>query len=168
MVFTAFRSKTVVFAAVFFLLGVMFTVGINAFDAGASMRTPFSGEERVEHAFPDRIASEQIKVYEDKVVIDVQGATFAPIKGTGSMEPQLHPQAHTLEVMPSSQGDIEVGDIISFYEESVNELIIHTVIETGVDKEGWFARTKGVNNPEADPWKVRFDMIEGVVIGVLY
>ena len=47
-------------------------------------------------------------------------------------------------------------------------MIIHRVIETGYDEQGWFAVTKGDNLKEKDPEKVRFNQIVGLVVGVLY
>ena len=39
---------------------------------------------------------------------------------------------------------------------------------TGFDNEGWYAITKGDNNVVEDNWKVRFEQIEGIVIGIIY
>ena len=55
----------------------------------------------------------------------------------------------------------QVGKIIAFNMWQINlptpgfDFTVHRVIETGEDKDGWWARTKGDNMPEADPFLVR-------------
>jgi len=58
--------------------------------------------------------------------------------------------------------DINVGDIIVFKEPFYNRTIIHRVIEV----VGYLYRTKGDNNPVADPYYITFDRVLGKAITV--
>ena len=116
----------------------------------------------------DRIKEEQVKVYEDKVVIDLENATWAKFVSTGSMVPTLSEDANAIEIVPQSPKDINVGDIISYISPNEEGIIIHRVVETGEDEQGWYAITKGDNNKLNDPYKVRFEQVERVLIGIIY
>jgi len=114
----------------------------------------------------DRIAQEQVRVYHDKIVIQVADARWASFAETNSMAPLFDHRSHALQVVPLSPEEISVGDIISY---TSNELIIiHRVVYIDEDQDGWYAIVKGDNNKVADPGKVRFEQIDRVVIGILY
>ncbi len=114
----------------------------------------------------DKIKESQIKVYDDKIILDIENAVWASIKDTRSMEPFLNKDSHSIEVSPESTEDIAVGDIISYSLQDI--VIIHRVVEIGEDEEGWYVFTKGDNLENRDEEKVRFEQIKGVVVGVLY
>jgi hypothetical protein len=107
-----------------------------------------------------------IKLYQDKIVIAAEGLMYAKVEDTKSMEPLLSKNSHTIEVQPV-QEQLQVGDIISFFEPSVGKTIVHSIVEIGYDEFGWYAKTKGYNNDNVDEWKVRFENVKGVVVGVL-
>jgi hypothetical protein len=46
--------------------------------------------------------------------------------------------------------------------------IVHRVIEIGNDEDGWYAITKGDNNPTPDPWKIRFEWVRRITVAVIY
>ncbi len=114
----------------------------------------------------DHITDNNLHVFSDKIVIEKQNLIWAKIKDTHSMEPVLNKDSITLEVVPESPSSINQGDIISYLHNSM--IVIHRVTETGKDEQGWFAITKGDNNIEPDPYKVRFSQINGLVVGILY
>ncbi len=116
----------------------------------------------------DRIDSNQILIYEDYILIRIQGATLASYANTNSMDPILDSEANGIEIIPTSEEDIRVGDIIT-YEASWNEgLVVHRVIFIGEDEEGWYCVTKGDNSRFTDPGKTRFGEIKYLLIGVIY
>lgn len=86
--------------------------------------------------------------------------------GTGSMKPTFDENANAIEIKPQSPKEIHEGDIIS-YKNNINELIVHRVITTGYDENGWYATTKGDNNA-IDDGKIRFQQINGKIIILLY
>lgn len=119
----------------------------------------------------DFIAEDQIHVYDDRIVLDVKDARWAKFTNTNSMDPFFDIGANGIEVAVTSPGQLHVGDVISFTIPESNEpdrVLIHRIVGFGYDKEGWFAITKGDNNPQPDPIKVRFGDIKGVLVGVIY
>lgn len=114
----------------------------------------------------DRIAEDKIHVYSDKVVLEIPNAKWARFAPTGSMEPVLNEGSNAIQGTPSSPVDIHIGDIISY--DDGQDIVIHRVIETGKDKEGWYAVVKGDNNPVVDKEKVRFEQISSVVLAIVY
>ena len=123
---------------------------------------------------PDRlspgnhIGEDQIHVYNDKVVIDVSGASWASFADTNSMEPFFDERSNSIETKPASADDIDPGDIISYRSHITGDLIVHRVLSKGVDDSGVFFIVKGDNNNTQDPEKVRFDQVNGVLVGIIY
>lgn len=114
----------------------------------------------------DRIDESQVHVFPDQIVIDLAGAQWSRFTDTNSMDPVLDAGHNALQIEPSVPEEIEVGDIISF--DTEYGVVIHRVIETGIDGEGWYAVTRGDNAPFSDPFKVRFSQVKRVVVGILY
>jgi len=114
----------------------------------------------------NRITSDSIHVFDSQVILDVQGVQWAEIAPTRSMDPVVDAESHALQIEPLLPSEIVVGDIISFRLEDYS--VIHRVVELGVDENGWFAVTRGDNVYQNDAEKVRFQQVEGVVIGILY
>ncbi len=158
--------------AVFCLGWIMNTVLTNFvyFDSEKPFSFSFvpfmASPERVSPS--DHLQESQIHVYDDKVIIDAKGATWASFTDTNSMDPFFDDTANSIEITPSSPADVEVGDIISYRSSITGDLIVHRVVSQGVDDSGVFYIVKGDNNPSQDPEKVRFDQIHGVLIGILY
>jgi len=113
----------------------------------------------------DFVNENQIQIFDDKVVINVQGASIGKYAPTGSMLPVLDQGSNGIRIVPESESDIHVGDIISF--ESDNMLIIHRVVKIGKDNEGVYFITKGDNNNINDE-KIRFKDIKYITIGVIW
>jgi len=126
----------------------------------------YAGGFKAQPSPADRISREQVKVFSDRIILNISNATWAQFLDTNSMDPVLNSGAMSIEVVPDSPSDIQVGDIISYRQDDY--YIVHRVIETGYDDSGWFCRTKGDNSPWPDPQPVRFSDITGVVVGVLY
>lgn len=116
----------------------------------------------------DHIKESQIHVYDDRVVIDAPGASWASFTDTNSMDPFFDETSNSIELKPSSPADINPGDIISYRSGITGDLIVHRVVSRGVDDSGVFYLVKGDNNPVQDPEKVRFEQVHGVLIGIIY
>jgi len=117
----------------------------------------------------DIISEEHIRVQEDRIIIMVDNPQWAMFTNTNSMDPVFDEGSHALQIVPTSSEDISVGDIISYETtDNTNRVIIHRVVEIGQDKEGWYAVTKGDNNPIEDPEKVRFIQVKKLLIGIIY
>jgi len=117
----------------------------------------------------DRINRNDIHIYQDRVVIDIQNAQISSYAGTGSMDPVIDKEANGIEIIPKSPDEIWIGDIVSYKPKTDNNtIIVHRIINTAYDKEGWYATFKGDNNKKKDPEKVRFEQIQDITIAIIY
>lgn len=114
----------------------------------------------------DHIKPRQIHVLNDRVIIKLNGTSWAKFTDSGSMVPVLDEHANSLEIKPESPTQVRRGDIISY--RTPEGLIIHRVIDTGQDSMGWYAVTKGDKSSMPDPYLVRFQDITGIVVGIFY
>lgn len=149
-------------------LGVLLLLGLVALAAmAADKQLPSSFfRAREVHSPGDWVKEEQIKVYPDNIILDIPGATWASFTNTNSMDPLLDEGVNALEIKPLSPEQISIGDVISYH--SSYGLIVHRVMEKGIDERGFFYLVKGDNNSIQDPAKVRFEQVEGVVVAVIY
>lgn len=114
----------------------------------------------------DWVKEEQIQVYPQRVILDIPGAKWAGFTNTNSMDPFIDETANAIEITPSNPEAIDLGDVISY--QTAYGVLIHRVIERGVDEEGYYYIVKGDNNRFQDPFKVRFTDVQGVVVAVIY
>tara|TARA_Y100000034_G_scaffold136768_1_gene215568 strand:- start:6924 stop:7385 length:462 start_codon:yes stop_codon:yes gene_type:complete len=150
-----------------FLLGWVSSLAYSNYSV-QDLEQPYSGFSADEIMSPsDHIPEEDIYVLNDRVIIKIKDPKWASFTDTNSMDPIIDINSNSIEIKPQSTKDIEPGDIISYKYQDLG-LIIHRVIKTGYDEQGWFAITKGDNNIFRDPSKVRFEQVNGVVIGVIY
>jgi len=113
----------------------------------------------------DFINEEQIEVLPDKIIINIEGASLSRYAPTGSMKPVLDKGSNGIRVVPESEDEINIGDIISF--EQDNYLIVHRVVDKGTDEKGVYFITKGDNSPVNDG-KIRFKDIKYITVGVIW
>ena len=116
----------------------------------------------------DWIKGNQIKVYKDKVILDIPDAVVAEFAGSNSMDPHIDETTNGVEIVPKTPNDISVGDIVAYRSKFADGTIIHRVIEKGRDEDGFYYIMKGDNNNEKDPGKIRFDQIERVLVAIIY
>ena len=135
-------------------LGLGFNSGLSVFESVDGNVTPF-----------DSIPDKDILVYPDRVVIKVKGASIGNYAPTGSMRPVLDKGTSGIRIIPKSEDEIFIGDIITY--KKGERLIIHRVVEKSFDKEGVYFITKGDNNTISDG-KIRFEDIEYKTIGLIY
>ncbi len=114
----------------------------------------------------DWINEKQIKVYDNKVVIDLLSPIWAKFTDTNSMDPFIDENSHAIEVLPSDLNSINAGDVISYQEGS--NIFIHRVISKGTDNEGIYFVVKGDNISLRDFLKIRSNQVRGVVVAVIY
>ncbi len=127
----------------------------------------FFSEGTLERPSPyDWVKEEQIHIYDDKVVIDLEDAQLTEFANTNSMDPLIDENSNGIEIIPESIADIHIGDVVSY--KSGEDIIIHRVVFIGADEQGWYALMKGDNNNVKDPEKVRFEQIERILVGVIY
>jgi len=175
------RLKSVALIIVAFVLGLLASQVYASLHDSFSTTTYNDGYEfptqlysdvtgkAVARATPsDHVTDDQIKVYRDRVVLDVQNAIWAQFTPTHSMDPVLSEKANAIEVVPTSEDEVNEGDIVAYQSDYSDGIIIHRVIKKGQDQLGAYFIVKGDNNPAADPGKVRFEQIRSVVVGIIY
>ena len=119
----------------------------------------------------DHIKEMDIKVFKDKVVIDVKNVFWSRFADSHSMEPIIAKGANGLSIIPESENDIHVGDIVTYtpdIEGYRDKLVIHRIIKLDNDDKGWYAIIKGDNLPKQDPGRIRFNQIKRLLIGIIY
>jgi hypothetical protein len=149
--------------ALVFLLIVFSTMIVSLTDK--QIPASFLGTKEISSP-SDWVKEDQIKVYEDKVVLEINNTIWASFTNTNSMDPFLDEDSHALEIIPQDENEINIGDIISY--QTAYGVVIHRVIEKDVDEKGMYYLVKGDNNLFKDPFKVRFDEIKGVVVAIIY
>lgn len=166
------------FTILVFVLGILLTSYFYQFHAPLPEAYPsqlgpnqlftdaFSLQAKERASPGDHIKDEQIHVFEDGVILDLQNIRWTSFTDTNSMDPLLDETAHGLEYIPEQPGALQIGDVISYRYK--DDIIIHRIIEIGSDENGWYAVTKGDNNAAEDPVRVRFSDITGVLVGILY
>ncbi len=113
----------------------------------------------------DWIVEDDIVVLRDEVVLKIKGATLSGYADSGSMVPVLDKGANGIRIVPESEVDIGVGDIVSFRMGGV--LVVHRVVEKGWDEDGVWFGVKGDANLVGDG-RIRFEDIEYVTVGVIW
>jgi hypothetical protein len=111
------------------------------------------------------INEEDIIIYNDKIILKIPNATISSYAASGSMKPLLDKESNGIRITPKSEQEIKVGDIVSF--RLFGRLVVHRVIEKGIDEKGIYFITKGDNNLVNDG-KIRFEDIEYVTIGIIW
>jgi hypothetical protein len=115
----------------------------------------------------DWIKQNQIHVYGDKVVIDVNISNWATYEDTHSMQPTFNSDSNGIEIMPENENQLKIGDVVC-YKNYLNQSVVHRIVNIGTDKEGKYFIMKGDNIPLPDPYKVRFNQISGVTVIMVY
>lgn len=126
------------------------------------------GDDYLRHlnfAPSDWVSEDEIYLTDEVVIIGVKGASISRYAPTGSMRPIFDEGANGIRIVPRSPKEIEEGDIVSF--RRGNNLIVHRVVEKGIDELGVYYITRGDNNLVKDG-KIRFEDIEFVTIGVIW
>ncbi|MFH1408453.1 MAG: hypothetical protein ABIH34_00960 [Nanoarchaeota archaeon] len=158
-----------------FFLAQVFLLGFLAHMVLTELNTPIQtqlAQPRLVTTSPERmsphdwIQEKDIRLTSDSVIISVEKPILAAFEGTNSMDPFLDETANAIEIVPKDPSEIHVGDVVSY--ETEYGPVIHRVIETGVDDDGWYARFKGDNNPYEDQGKIRFREINRVLVAVIY
>lgn len=147
------------------LLAIGILIGLVGQALADSVQYP-NGNALERSSPQDRVPESAIGVYGDRVVINLEGAQWARFADTNSMDPVIDRGANAIQVQPKSMDEIDVGDIISY--RAGERVIIHRVIEKGIDEQGWYVIAKGDNNPAADPGRIRFEQITRVVVAIIY
>ncbi|MFH1073411.1 MAG: signal peptidase I [Nanoarchaeota archaeon] len=161
--------KKLIIILIAFLCGALATslyAGYSQGNLAYPLGTVFDTVEK--NSPGDWINEDQVYIYDSRVVINVKDAKWAAFSDTNSMDPVLDMGANAIEIIPKSEDEIAVGDIISYTSSFQEGSIIHRVIEKGTDSQGTYFILKGDNNPSPDPEKVRFSQVRRVLVAIIY
>lgn len=114
----------------------------------------------------NHIQENQILVYESEVMINQSNVHWASVTPTGSMKNTINEHSNLLEITPTNEEQIGIGDIVSYKTE--DGIIIHRIIKKEKDSKGTYFIVRGDTNWIADSIILRFEDIKGLVIGVIY
>jgi len=160
------KTENILKISIIFLLGFL-TANLMGYYFIYGLEVPFSDNFNLSsnQSPSDFIKQDQIQVFNDKIIINIDDASISSYAPTGSMIPVMDQGANGIRVKPLSESDINAGDIISF--ERYGKLVVHRVVEKAEDEEGTYFITKGDNNNLTDG-KVRFKDIRYITIGVIW
>ena len=136
-----------------FIIFLAFILGWMVGGMNTSARDKFSPK--------DRITLDDMYFTNDTFCIYYPTITINDVAGTKSMDPLLDNNTHTIQYKPTKLEEIQVGDIVSYW--NGDNLLIHRIVEI----KGNYFKAKGDNNKMSDGWII-FNNIEGVVIGIIY
>ncbi len=145
------------------LIGFVFGLFIGGFFGVYAFDTSFDLGGSYDH-----VSEEQIKVFDDYLVVDFDGEElkWSKFDDSNSMHPFLNENYNGLEFVPDNPEEIHVGDVISF--EYKGEIFVHRVVEINTKNGVYSFVTKGDNNDYVDPSVRKFEDINGVLIGVIF
>jgi len=175
------RLKNIMIILAIFVFGLTLGTMLNASDAftspvyndgyelPAQLYSGLTGRAIERPSPSDHLQADDIAVYNDRVVLDLQDVIFAQFTNTNSMDSVLDETANAIEQRPKSEDEVQEGDIIAYQNSCTGDsTIIHRVIKKDKDQLGTYYYAKGDNNPSADPCVIRFDDIKGVVVAIIY
>ena len=150
-----------------FLAGFLSCVFLFYMFSSSNLEVPFAtGLVSFDASSPsDWVFDDDIIVFDDYIILRIANATVSNYADSGSMKPVLDLGANGIRVVPANADAIGIGDIVSF--RFGGSLIVHRVVEKGIDSEGVYFITQGDNNVFADD-KIRFEDIEYVTVGVIW
>jgi hypothetical protein len=116
---------------------------------------------------PDMIPEQNIHIFPGKLVLegDYQLSSFAD---SNSMLPVLDSGSSGIEVPVYADTILERGNIISYKLEGRNYTVVHRIIDIQEDAKGIYYTTQGDYLQEPDPYKVRQDQVQRLMIGVIW
>ena len=152
------------FGIVLFLLvfHVFFIISYPEFVSGFFL---FEQDNESMNAPYDFVSEDMILAYPDRIVLEIEDYTLNRYAPTGSMLPVLDAGTNGISIKPQSEDELHVGDIITFRQG--DDLIVHRIVEKGIDEDGYFFVTKGDNNTITDG-KIRFPEIDSVLVALIY
>jgi hypothetical protein len=113
----------------------------------------------------DFVDEDNIKADDKSITFFIDNPVLSRYLDSESMAPVLGKNATGVGFRPSSPANISVGDIVSFYQG--DKIIVHRVIEKGIDEQGVYFITKG-DNSDIDDGKIRFSQIDSVLVAIIY
>ena len=116
----------------------------------------------------DHIPEENLQQTNQTITIKInQPFYYTKYSPTKSMLSLLDSGHNGIMIQPNNTTQIKVGDIIS-YKLNENTTIVHRVKQIRTDEKGIYYIVKGDNNPQADPYRIRPENIQGILVALIY
>lgn len=151
---------SLIFLAIFlvvlgFALSMIYGKYINPFHNGINTKPSDYFEQ--DSIYEDTLGNIIIKKQDDELsAVTTKGSSMLPIAGENDI---------AIVYKNPKESEIKVGDIIVFVSKLDNETnIFHRVIK--ITKEGYL--TKGDNNQVDDGYIIKYEEVEGKLVGVLW
>ena len=160
-------KKLLIFVAIFILGALCTSIYADLASSDPVITNPFSTSAREIPSPGDRINQDNIHVYNDRVIIDINNPKWARFTNTNSMDPIIDEEAHAIEIMPK-EDSLKIGDIVAYKPKGYSGTVIHRIVDIKEDQEGTYYILQGDNNPRPDGQKVRYSQVKGVVVAILY
>lgn len=113
----------------------------------------------------DFIPEKNIMADDESVTFFINDPVLSRYQDSNSMNPVLGKGATGVGFRPDSPDDVRVGDVVSFWQDG--NLVVHRVIEKGIDDKGIYFITKG-DNSYVNDGKIRFSNIDSVLVAIIY
>ncbi len=150
------------------IIGSVFLGIIVIFSAANAVSSPSESPTLNAESPSDTISEAQIRVYGNKVIIEITNAQWSSYTKTKSMSPVLDYGANGIEIIPKSRDELHIGDIVAYETIWNNIPVIHRIIDIKQDGLGTYYVMKGDNNAAADSIKVRFDQMRYKLVAIIY
>ena len=112
-------------------------------------------DNNVKNIPSDYLNDDDILVYNDKIILKINNAQISSYE-SDSMYPFLGDGSNGIVVKPENETDVNIGDIITF--RRGEKLVVHRVIEKGIDEKGVYFVARGDDSDFNDD-KIRFKEI---------
>ncbi len=146
---------------VILIVNIFFVLSLTGFSI---LGFTFFEPEKLQTPF-NHISEDKIIIEDNKIIIDLEDYVLSRYTSSQSMVPVLGQGTTGVGFKPKLETDLHVGDIVSFKQDG--ELIVHRIIEKGVDEQGIYFITKGDNN-DVNDGKIRFSQIDSVLVALIY
>lgn len=161
------KKTWLIFIILVFLLG-WFSSGVYSSFLSFDGQAPFKVFSNEKPSPQKWVNDENILIFNDRIIINVDDATLAGFLDTNSMDPLLDAGTTGIEIKPENEDQLKIGDVVAYRAKWTDGVIIHRIVNIGYDENGKYFTLKGDNNAREDPEKVRFNQISYVLIGVIY
>ncbi|HVY01315.1 MAG TPA: S24/S26 family peptidase [Candidatus Nanoarchaeia archaeon] len=147
-------------------LGILIGVVFSSLNQGISGFAVLDSKNLESLSSPqDYFNESSFLLYKDKLTIKVKNASITNYNDTNSMVPFITNYSNGIIVVPQSEKDISVGDIVSF--SKGNLIVVHRIVDIEEDENGTYYITQGDNSNSKDT-TMRFSDIKYKLVGILY
>ena len=116
---------------------------------------------------PNRVSFDNLIIKSNSITL-VGDYEVGEFSNTKSMLPILDYGSKGIYIRANPNTEISIGDIISYTSQEYGVNIAHRVININYDLEGKYYITKGDSVKRVDPYKVRPEEVNRILIGALW